>query len=118
MNVRQTCLPFARHVTLRSALGSAALLASVLLGGCATSGTTPASDTAQYGNTYNYLPVNDVPHDDQRPVLTPEQQEKLRKELTAVRDRQAPAAAKASADKAVAAKPSAPNSAAANPTAR
>ncbi|WP_316159926.1 MULTISPECIES: hypothetical protein [unclassified Bradyrhizobium] len=100
-------------MTLRSALGSAALLTSVLLGGCATSGTTPSSDTAQYGNTYNYLPVNDVPHDDQRPVLTPEQQEKLRKELTAVRDRQAPAA-----DKAAAAKPSAANSAAANPTAR
>lgn len=99
MNVRQTCLPFARHVTLRSALGSAALLASVLLGGCATSGTTPASDTAQYGNTYNYLPVNDVPHDDQRPVLTPEQQEKLRKELAAVRDRQVPAAGKAPAAK-------------------
>ncbi|MGJ5178987.1 hypothetical protein ACQR16_13145 [Bradyrhizobium oligotrophicum] len=75
-------------------------------GGCATSGTTPASDTAQFGATYNYLPVNDMPRDDPCPVLSPEQQEKLRKELAAARDRQIPASAKAATDK-PAAKPAA-----------
>lgn len=82
----------------RTAL-AAALLMPLLLGGCTTTGTTPTSDNAQYGAAYNYLPVNDVPHDDQRPVLTTEQQEKLRKELAAVRDRQVPAAVKATAAK-------------------
>ncbi|WP_315799380.1 hypothetical protein [Bradyrhizobium sp. SZCCHNR1002] len=71
----------------------------LLLGGCTTTGTTPTAESAQYGATYNYLPVNDVPHDDQRPVLTTEQQEKLRKELAAVRDRQVPAAVKATTPK-------------------
>ena len=82
-----------------------ALLMPLLLGGCATSGTTPSSDTAQYGNTYNYLPVNDVPHDDKRPVLSAEQQEKLRKELMTVRDRQVPAAAKGTTAKPAGASP-------------
>ncbi len=107
MSFRRTCLRLTRPMPWRSVLGSAALLTSVLLGGCATSGTTPSSDTAQYGNTYNYLPVNDVPHDEQRPVLSVEQQEKLRKELTAVRDRQVPAAAKPVPAKPAAAKPAA-----------
>ncbi|NPU64321.1 hypothetical protein HL667_04860 [Bradyrhizobium sp. 83012] len=82
----------------RTALATT-LLMMLLLGGCTTTGTTPTAESAQYGATYNYLPVNDVPHDDQRPVLTTEQQEKLRKELAAVRDRQVPAAVKATAAK-------------------
>src|SRR4051794_3536457 len=45
----------------RAALAAAALLMSLLLGGCATSATPPPSDTTQFGNSYNYLPVNDVP---------------------------------------------------------
>ncbi|MFC5324217.1 hypothetical protein [Bradyrhizobium oligotrophicum] len=92
-----------------------ALLMPLLLGGCATSGTTPPSDTTQFGNTYNYLPVNDVPHDDQRPVLSVDQQEKLRNELMTVRDRQVPAAAKPAPAKPAAAKPAAAKPAAASP---
>lgn len=84
-----------------------ALLTPLLLGGCATSGTTPPDANAQFSNSYNYLPVNDVPHDDQRPVLSVDQQEKLRKELMTVRDRQVPAAAKPAAAKPGAAKPAA-----------
>ncbi|MGC2780632.1 MAG: hypothetical protein WA418_33850, partial [Bradyrhizobium sp.] len=69
-----------------------ALLMPLLLGGCATS-VTPPSDATQFHNTYNYLPVNDVPSDDPRPALSADEQEKLRKELMAVRDRQTPGAA-------------------------
>ncbi|CCD91435.1 conserved exported hypothetical protein [Bradyrhizobium sp. ORS 375] len=75
------------------------LLTTLLLAGCVTSSTPPPDTGANLNNTYNYLPVNDLPHDDQRPVLSVEQQEKLRKELTAVRDRQVPAAAKAATAK-------------------
>ncbi|WP_284419278.1 MULTISPECIES: hypothetical protein [unclassified Bradyrhizobium] len=91
----------------RAALAAAALLMPLLLGGCATSSTPPPDATTQFHNTYNYLPVNDVPHDDPRPVLSPEQQEKLRKELAAVGDRQIPAAVKAGAAKPAATNPAA-----------
>jgi hypothetical protein len=97
---------------VRAALAAITVVVPLLLlGGCATSSTPAPDATAQFRNTYNYLPVNDVPHDDQRPVLSVEQQEKLRKELEAVRDRQTPAAAKAGA-----AKPAA--NSAGNPTAK
>ena len=74
-----------------------ALLMPLLLAGCATSSTPAPDAAAQFRNTYNYLPVNDVPHDEQRPVLSVEQQEKLRKEFEAVRDRQKPGGAKRAA---------------------
>ncbi|WP_240535641.1 hypothetical protein [Bradyrhizobium sp. STM 3809] len=84
---------------------AAALLATLSLAGCATSSTPAPEAGASFNNTYNYLPVNDLPHDDQRPVLSVEQQEKLRKELMAVRDRQIPASAKATAAKPATATP-------------
>jgi len=87
--------------------GAALLVGALLLSGCATSSTPPPDAATQFRNSYNYLPVNDLPHDDQRPVLSVEQQEKLRKELEAVRDRQIPAAAKAGAAKPAAPKPAA-----------
>ncbi|CAL77071.1 hypothetical protein; putative signal peptide [Bradyrhizobium sp. ORS 278] len=83
----------------RALPSAAALLATLLLAGCATSSTPAPEAGASFNNTYNYLPVNDLPHDEQRPVLSVEQQEKLRKELMAVRDRQVPAAAKGAAAK-------------------
>jgi hypothetical protein len=95
-----------RTVCARAWLATA-LLMPLLLGSCATSGTAPPDANAQFSNSYNYLPVNDVPHDDQRPVLSVEQQEKLRKELMTVRDRQVPAAAKPAPAKPAAAKPAA-----------
>ncbi len=80
------------------------LLMPLLLGGCASSVATQ-SDASQFRNTYNYLPVNDLPQDEQRPVLSPAEQEKLRNDLAAVRDRQVPAAKPG-------AKPAAPSTAA------
>ncbi|NPU14756.1 hypothetical protein HL666_28685 [Bradyrhizobium sp. 83002] len=81
-------------VSMRAALACWPLLIILPLAGCATTSTPAPKAGGQFHDTYNYLPVNDVPHDDQRPVLSVEQQEKLRKELTAVRDRQLPAAVK------------------------
>ncbi|WP_257165749.1 hypothetical protein [Bradyrhizobium sp. SRS-191] len=79
---------------MRAVMAGGALLMILPLGGCATSNTPAPEASGSFQNTYNYLPVNDVPHDDQRPVLSVEQQEKLRKELMSVRDRQLPAAVK------------------------
>jgi len=93
--------PAARHLL------PIVLLLPLLLGGCASSVATQP-DATQFRNTYNYLPVNDLPQDEQRPVLTPAEQEKLRNELAAVRDRQVPAAPA----KPTAAKPAAPKPAA------
>ena len=107
----QTSLPVTARLA-RAALAATALLMSLLLGGCATSATPPPSDTTQFGNSYNYLPVNDVPSDNPHEVLSTEQQEKLRNELMAVRDRQAPGAAKAAPGKPAAVKPAAPKPAA------
>jgi hypothetical protein len=96
---------FRVNASARVVLAGVALLLTCPLGGCATSSTPAPEATSQFHNTYNYMPVNDVPHDDQRPVLSVEQQEKLRKELMSVRDRQAPAAAKGTAAKPAAASP-------------
>ena len=101
---RRRINPGAMRTAARCALAATALCVVSLVGGCTTSGTTPSATSpsataTQFGTTYTYLPVNDLPQDDQRPVLSPEQQEKLRKELAAVRDRQVPAAGKAPAAK-------------------
>ena len=76
-----------------TALAAAALLMSSLsLAGCATSNAgsslmdaraeAPAPPSA-------YLPVHDVPPKRDKPAMTAEEQSKLKKELTAARDRQA-----------------------------
>ncbi|WP_315767769.1 MULTISPECIES: hypothetical protein [unclassified Bradyrhizobium] len=83
----------AAAVGRRARAAAAWLIAALSLAGCASSGVMP-SEAERFGNTYNYLPVNDVPRDEQRPVLTWEEREKLRKELVAARDHQTPANAK------------------------
>ncbi|MGJ5028376.1 hypothetical protein ACQR1I_16135 [Bradyrhizobium sp. HKCCYLS2038] len=94
------------RASARAVLTGGALLMILSLGGCATSSTPAPEAASDFHNTYNYLPVNDVPpHDDQRPVLSVEQQEKARKELEAARDRQLPAALKGTPAKPAAAKP-------------
>ncbi|MGJ4947006.1 hypothetical protein ACQR07_01280 [Bradyrhizobium sp. HKCCYLS20291] len=95
------------RASARAVLAGGALLMILSLGGCATSSTPAPEAASDFHNTYNYLPVNDVPHDDQRPVLSVEQQEKTRKELEAARDRQLPAALKGTPAKPAAAKPAA-----------
>lgn len=73
----------------------AILLAGLCLGGC----STPMADLPGIGLPENtpprpatpaaYLPVHDLPPPRAEPVLTPEEQQKIQKELTTARDRQA-----------------------------
>ena len=77
-----------------SAFAAAALLLSSLsLGGCATStaGSSRMDARAEAPappKESAYLPVEDLPKHEQ-PAMTPEERSKLKKELIAVRDRQA-----------------------------
>jgi hypothetical protein len=77
-----------------SAFAAAALLLSSLsLGGCATStaGSSLMDARAEepgHPKASAYLPVEDLPKHEQ-PAMTPDERSKLKKELIAVRDRQA-----------------------------
>ena len=73
------------------------LLLSLLLGGCATStGGSSLMDARAEApvppKTSAYLPVEDLPAQREKPVMTPDERSKLQKELIAARDRQAPGA--------------------------
>ncbi len=75
-------------------LAAAPLLVTLLLlVGCATSVGTP-TDGSDFRDTYGYLPVNDRPPERQQPLLTSEEQAKLRAALTEARDHQSPGTAK------------------------
>jgi hypothetical protein len=78
-----------------SAFAAAALLLSSLsLGGCATS-TAGSSlmdargEAPAHPKTTGYLAVEDVPPRPEKPAMTADEQLKLKKELSATRDRQA-----------------------------
>jgi hypothetical protein len=98
-----------------SAFAAAALLLSSLsLGGCATStagsslmdarAQTPAPPKAA-----GYPAVEDVPPPPEKPAMTADEQSKLKKDLSAARDRQAPdGKAKAGAARAQPKKPTTP----------
>jgi hypothetical protein len=71
------------------------LLSSVSLGGCATSiaGSSLMDARAEAPAPPSvYLPVHDLPPKRDKPAMTLDEQLKLQKELTAVRDRKARAA--------------------------
>jgi hypothetical protein len=74
------------------ALGAGALLFSSLsLSGCVTStaGSPPLDAHAEApAPASSYLPVEDLPSNRERPAMTATEQAKLKKELTAARDRQ------------------------------
>jgi hypothetical protein len=75
-----------------TALVAAALLSILSLGGCVTS--TPMDARAEVPGPPKptaYLPVEDVPPRPEKPAMTADEQSKLKKELIAARDRQAPA---------------------------
>ena len=79
-----------------SALAAAALLLSSLsLGGCGTStaGSSLMDARAEepgHPKTTGYPAVEDVPPRPEKPAMTADEQLKLKKELSATRDRQAP----------------------------
>ena len=69
------------------------LLLSLSLGGCATStGGSSLMDARAEApvppKTSAYLPVEDLPAQREKPVMTPDERSKLQKELIAARDRQ------------------------------
>jgi len=75
-----------------TALAAAAVLLSIpSLGACVTS--TPMDARAEVPGppkTTGYPAVEDVPPRPEKPAMTADEQLKLKKELTAARDRQAP----------------------------
>lgn len=98
-----------------SAFAAAALLvASLLLGGCATSTTGSSlmdarAEAPAPPKTSVYLPVEDLPPPREKPVMTPDERLKLQKELIAARDRQtSEGKARGSAAQAQPKKPSTP----------
>jgi hypothetical protein len=70
------------------------LMLSLSLGGCATSTGRSLMDARAEApvppKTSVYLPVEDLPPQREKPVMTPDERVKLQKELIATRDRQAP----------------------------
>jgi hypothetical protein len=73
-----------------TAVAAAALLPILSLGGCVTS--TPMDARAEVPGPPKptaYLPVEDVPPRPEKPAMTADEQSKLKKDLTAARDRQA-----------------------------
>jgi hypothetical protein len=77
-----------------SAFAAAALLLSSLsLGGCATSSAGSSlmdarAEAPAPPKASAYLPVEDLPPQREKPIMTPDERLKLQKELIAARDRQ------------------------------
>ena len=82
----------------RIGIPSAVLLSmSVSLGGCMTSSTNSSlmdahAEAPKPLASRTYMPVEEVPSDRKTPAMTTDEQSKLKKDLSAVRDRQAEAA--------------------------
>ena len=75
-----------------TALAAAVMLLSIhSLGGCVTSTSMDArAEVPGPPKPTGYLPVQDVPPRPEKPAMTADEQLKLKKELSATRDRQAP----------------------------
>ena len=89
-----------------TALAAAVLLSILSLGGCVTS--TPMDARAEVPGTpksTGYPAVEDVPPRSEKPAMTADEQLKLKKDLTAARDRQAKGKAKGGASRDEPAKP-------------
>ena len=74
-----------------TALAAAVLLSILSLGGCVSS--TPMDARAEVPGppkSTGYPAVEDVPPRPEKPAMTADEQSKLKKDLTAARDRQAP----------------------------
>jgi hypothetical protein len=67
------------------------LLSSLSLGGCATSLMDARAEAPAPPKTDAYPLVGDLPPKREQPAMTPDERLKLQKELSAARDRQAPA---------------------------
>ena len=70
----------------------AVLLSRLSLGGCASSSSSFDARAEAPSPQQKYLPVEDLPPKREKPAMTADEQAKLKKELTAARDRQAASA--------------------------
>jgi hypothetical protein len=75
-------------------LSAVLLLVSVSLGGCITSSANSSlmdarAEAPKPPASRPYMAVEEVPSDRKTPAMTTDEQSKLKKELTAIRDRQA-----------------------------
>jgi hypothetical protein len=92
MPLKQACMGVA-YINERIAALASLLLLSLSLGGCATStvgsslmdarAEAPAPSKASI-----YLPVEDLPPNREKPAMTADEMSKLKKDLSAARDRQ------------------------------
>ena len=90
------------------AAAGAVLLLSLSLGGCANSSSSLMDARAEAPSPQQkYLPVEDLPPKREKPAMTADEQAKLKKELTAARDR--PAASAKAQGSAAPAKPMKPH---------
>ena len=75
--------------------GGALLMSALALGGCSSTIAdlpvigTPADAPGRPKEAGNYLPVEDLPRNRDAAVIAPDQQAKIKAELSAARDRQA-----------------------------
>jgi hypothetical protein len=80
------------HFNERIAALAWPLLLSIALGGCATSADLPLIDARAQAlappKTGVYLPVQDLPPKRETPAMTVDEMSKLKKDLSAARDRQ------------------------------
>ena len=83
-----------KNAKMTAVTAAALVLCGLSLGGCATSTTGSSlmdahAETPAPPKTNDYLPVEDLPPQDEKPVMTADERLKLKKELIAARDRQA-----------------------------
>jgi hypothetical protein len=80
------------HRQIRALIVGTPLLLSLSLGGCATStaGSSLMDARAEVPTPSSYLPVEVLPAPRENRAMTPDEQSKLKKELTAARDRHPP----------------------------
>ena len=94
MLAEHACMGIAYVSGQVTALAVRAVLLSILsLGGCASSSSSLMDARAEAPSPQQkYLPVEDLPPKREKPAMTADEQAKLKKELTAARDRQATSA--------------------------
>jgi hypothetical protein len=84
------------RIASKALLQRASLLLSLSLGGCATSASSSLMDARAEApmppRTGTYLAVEDLPPPNAKPVMTVDERSNLKKELIALRDKQATAA--------------------------
>jgi hypothetical protein len=96
MIVEQSCMGFAYvHRQIRALAVGTPLLLGLSLGGCATSTAgsllmDARAEVPMPPKASSYLPVEVLPAPRENRAMTPDEQSKLKKELTAARDRHPP----------------------------